>query len=79
MATHHNPANAGEFADAACAIHIADAWVNTNRAGSTGSCFLLEMDQDALQLIGIDIAELHQIGLDAASQTQEVVRQFMAH
>ena len=79
VATHHNPASSGEFASAACAIHIADAWVNTNRTGSTGSCFLLEMDQDALQLIGIDVAELHQIGLEAAGQTHEVVRQFMSH
>lgn len=79
VATHHNPTSSGEFAHAACAIHIADAWVNTNRAGSTGSCYLLEMDQDALQLIGIEIAELHQIGLDSAGQTQGVVRQFMNH
>ena len=79
VATHHNPTNSGEFSAAACAIHIADAWVNTNRAGSTGSCFLLEMDQGALQSMGIDIAELHQIGLEAAGQTQEVVRQFMAN
>jgi putative nucleotidyltransferase with HDIG domain len=79
VATHHNPAGAAEFANAACAIHIADCWVNTNRAGSTGSCYLLEMDQDALRLVGIDIAELHQIGLEAAGQTQEVVRQFLAH
>ena len=79
VAKHHDPASSGEFASAACAIHIADAWVNTNRAGSTGSCYLLEMDQDALQSIGIDAAELHQIGLEAAGQTLEVVRQFMAH
>ena len=79
VATHHNPAGSGEFAVAACAIHIADAWVNTNRAGSTGSCYLLEMDQDALHSIGIDTAELHQIGLEAAGQTLEVVRQFMTH
>ena len=79
VATHHNPSSSGEFANAACAIHIADAWVNTNRAGSTGSCYLLEMDRDALQSIGIDTAELHQIGLEAAGQTLEVVRQFMNH
>ena len=76
VATHHNPSSSGEFANAACAIHIADAWVNTNR---TGSCFLLEMERDALQSIGIDTAELHQIGLEAAGQTLEVVRQFMNH
>ncbi len=79
VATHHNPASSGEFSNAACAIHIADAWVNTNRAGSTGSCFLLEMDLEALQSIGLDTAELHEIGLESAAQTQEVVRQFMAH
>lgn len=79
VAIHHHPGGDGEHGLTASAIHVADAWVNTNRAGSTGSCFLLEMDSQAIQRIDIAIEDLHQMGLDAAEQTQEIVRQFLNH
>lgn len=79
IAAHHDPFQGGEYVTVACAIHIADAWVNTNRIGSSGSCYLLEMDLEALQKIGIDTQVLHQIGLDAGEQTLEVMRQFVNH
>lgn len=79
VATHHQPENGGKYVLAACAIHAADAWVNTNRAGSTGSCFILEMDREALQKIGVEIEDLHQIGLDAMEETAQIVRQFTNH
>ena len=79
VATHHRPSTGGEYAMAACLIHVADSWVNTNRVGSTGSCFLLEMDMDALSFVGIDIDVLHQTGLESGEQTLEIVRQFMNH
>ena len=78
VAIHHHPGY-GDYALVASAIHVADAWVNTNRAGSTGSCFLLEMDQQSIERIDIAIEDLHQIGLEAAEQTQDIVRQFLNH
>ncbi len=76
---HHDPGASGEYAPAACAIHVADAWVNTNRLGSTGSCYLLELDHDALASLGLDAENLHQIGIEAGARTQEVLRQFQSH
>ncbi len=79
VGSHHDPGANGEYAPAASAIHVADAWVNTNRLGSTGSCYLLELDHDALASLGLDAENLHQIGLAAGQQTQEVLRQFLSH
>ncbi len=79
IARHHDPGEGGEYAPVACAIHVADAWVNTNRLGSTGSCYLLELDHDALAALRIDVEDLHHIGLAAGEQTQQVLRQFQAH
>ncbi len=79
IARHHDPGEGGEYAPVACAIHVADAWVNTNRLGSTGSCYLLELDHDALAALRIDAENLHHIGLAAGEQTQQVLRQFQAH
>lgn len=79
VANHHYPTGSGDHMLTACAIHAADAWVNTNRAGSTGSCFLLEMDPEALPSLGIANQDIHQTGLDSAEQTQDIVRQFLNH
>ncbi len=79
VATHHDPRRGGEFAHAACAVHIADAWVNTHRIGSSGGGFELQIDPDAMSLIGVDIDELDRIGAIACEQIHAVVRQFMGH
>jgi len=79
VVTHHDPRMGGEFSLAASAIHIADAWVNTNRIGSSGSGFELALDPEALERLGIEIEAVEQIGPEAANQTQAVARQFMGH
>ncbi len=79
VATHHTPGYGGEFSAITCAVHIADCWVNTNRAGSTGSCFLLDMDREAQAQLGIETDELHQTGLECADTIQDVMRQFLSH
>ncbi|MDH3447569.1 MAG: HDOD domain-containing protein [Gammaproteobacteria bacterium] len=79
VVTHHDPRKAGQYSLAGCAVHIADAWVNSNRAGSSGQGFELEIDPEALQLFGIDADDIDQIGARAAAQTQAVVRRFMGH
>ncbi len=79
VAMHHNPAGSGEFMLTACAIHIADAWVNANRSGSSGSKFDLEIDPEALELISVDMDAVENAARTAGEQTQAVVRQFMCH
>ncbi len=79
VATHHNPVAAGEFVLTACAIHIADAWINSNRTDSGGSRFTLAIDSEVLELIGVDIDAVEKAALVAAGQTLAVVRQFMSH
>ncbi|MCP4979981.1 MAG: HDOD domain-containing protein [Gammaproteobacteria bacterium] len=76
---HHDPHNAGEFSAAACSIHIADAWVNANRMGSSGAEFELVMDAFALDQIGVDIEVVEQAGRLADQQTHTLVRQFLSH
>jgi HD-like signal output (HDOD) protein len=76
---HHDPQSGGEYLVTASAIHIADAWVNTNLSGSSGSGFPLDIDISALQVIGIDKENLDLIGKSAGVQTKALVRQFMAH
>lgn len=79
VAMHHNPAGSGEFMLTACAIHIADAWVNANRIGSSGRRFDLEIDPEALELVGVDKDAIEYAARIADEQTQAVVRQFMGH
>lgn len=79
VAMHHNPAASGEFMLTACAIHIADAWVNANRYGSSGSRFELDIDPEALDLMGVDRDVVESAARVASEQTQAVVRQFMVH
>lgn len=79
VVTHHEPRKGGEYSLAACAIHIADGWVNTNFLGSSGSGFELSINPEALERINVDIEEVDRIGALAAEQTNAVVRQFMGH
>lgn len=79
VAMHHNPTASGEFMLTACAIHIADAWVNANRYGSSGSRFELDIDPEALELIGVDVDTVENAARIAGQQTQAVVQQFMGH
>jgi HD-like signal output (HDOD) protein len=76
---HHNPAGASEFTLAACAVHIADAWINTHRTGSSGMGFGLDIEPEALARIGIDIEAVDDAGRLAGTQTHAIVRQFLNH
>lgn len=79
VVTHHEPRKGGEYSLAACAIHIADAWVNTHRLGSSGSDFELAIEPQALERVGVDFEEIDRIGGLAGEQTHAVLRQFLAH
>ncbi len=79
VACHHHPGLASEYEPASCVIHIADAWVNTQRGGSSGSAFELEIEPYALQRVNIEIEEIGRIGDNAGELTRAVARQFLNH
>jgi HD-like signal output (HDOD) protein len=76
---HHDPLNAGEFATATGLIHIADAWVNTNRIGSSGSGFELHVEPLVMEQNRVDVDVVELAGRVASEQTHAVVRQFMSN
>ena len=76
---HHEPGQSDEYQLAACAIHIADAWVNTHRIGRSGDSIELLIDEVALHRIDIDSERVSEIGQMARQQTREVARLFMSH
>ncbi len=79
VASHHKPGESGEYAMAACAVHIADAWVNSNHIGSSGVGFELDIDSEALALIGVNNDKIALAWLLASEQSDAIVRQFMSH
>ena len=76
---HHQPGQSDEFQLAACAIHVADAWVNTHRIGRSGDGMELLIDEVALYRIEIDSERISEIGEVARQRTRDVVRLFMSH
>lgn len=76
---HHDPGNSGEYQLAACAIHLADAWVNTHRIGRSGDGAELMIDEAALFRIDIESEQISEIGQVARAQTAGLARLFMNH
>jgi HD-like signal output (HDOD) protein len=76
---HHQPGQSDEYQLAACAIHVADAWVNTHRIGRSGDGMELLIDEVALYRIEIDSERISEIGEVARQRTGDVVRLFMSH
>ena len=77
--THHNPAEGGEFMLSACAVHIADAWVNSNLSDSSGDRCELDISDEALARVGVDLKAVETAARSAAEQIRAVASQFMAH
>lgn len=76
---HHDPGQSHEYQLAACAIHLADAWVNTHQVGRSGDGSELMIDEVALYRIDIESEQISEIGQAAKLQTREVARLFMNH
>ncbi len=76
---HHDPGQSHEYQLAACAIHLADAWVNTHHVGRSGDGSELMIDEVALHRIDIESEQISEIGQAAKLQTREVARLFMNH
>jgi HD-like signal output (HDOD) protein len=76
---HHEPEQSDEYQLATCAIHLADAWVNTHRIGRSGDSVELLIDEVALHRIDIDSERISEIGQIARQRTRDVARLFMSH
>jgi hypothetical protein len=76
---HHDPGQSHEYQLAACAIHLADAWVNTHQVGRSGDGSELMIDEVALYRIDIESEQISEIGQAAKLQAREVARMFMNH
>jgi HD-like signal output (HDOD) protein len=76
---HHDPGQSHEYQLAACAIHLADAWVNTHQVGRSGDGSELMIDEVAMYRIDIESGQISEIGQAAKLQTREVARMFMDH
>ena len=76
---HHRPDESHEFSHTTCTIHIADAWVNKNRLGSSGESNTPEIQPEAMQLLGIQESDLDEIWSHAGEEIRDVVRQFVSH
>ncbi len=76
---HHRPTDAHEYAQMACAIQIADAWVNKNKVGTSGEKFTPSIDSEATKLLGIQENEMDEIWTLALDDIKDVIRQFVTH
>lgn len=75
VSCHHDPLAAGEFLQAACVVHIADAWINRESIGSVESSPPV-IERQALDQISITEADLAEIWLTASEEVFSIVRRF---
>ncbi len=76
---HHDPLQAQEFTPMACAVNIADAWVNHQKKAGSGEDSEIPINPDALQLLGMQLFELDEIWALAKDEITDVNRQFLNH
>ena len=76
---HHDPMAANEFIQIACVIHIADAWINREKIGSSGESNPPVIEQQALQQISITEEDVEEIWLTAKDEVFSVASQFLHH
>lgn len=76
---HHRPVEAQEYEHIACAIHIADAWVNKHQVGSSGEKLMPAINLEAAKFLGIQEYELDEIWMLALGDINDVIRRFLGH
>lgn len=75
VSCHHDPLAASEFLQAACVVHIADAWINRESIGSVESNPPV-IERQALDQISITEADLAEIWLTASEEIFSIARRF---
>ncbi|MFT5656770.1 MAG: HD-like signal output (HDOD) protein [Gammaproteobacteria bacterium] len=76
---HHKPELSAEFATMTCAVHIADAWANKYKIGSSGERLIPSIQSEATRVLGIEVGELDEIWVLAIDDINDVIRQFVTH
>ena len=76
---HHRPDQASEFVHMACAVHIADAWVNKNQVGTSGERKMPLINPQAMQILGVQEYEMDEIWSLAVDEINDVIKQFVQH
>ena len=76
---HHDVMAAPEFNLIAGAVHIADAWVNRQKMGSSGEHTEPAIDVEALKLMNIQEYELEEIWALAKDEIVDIINQFLNH
>ncbi len=76
---HHRPDQASEFAHMACAVHMADAWVNKNQTGSSGERRMPAINPQATQMLGVQEYEMDEVWNLTLDEINDVINQFVQH
>lgn len=76
---HHDPQKSLEYAQTTSVIHIADAWVNRKKIGSSGETNIPAIEEHALDTISIGENDLDEIWSSAFDQVTSVINQFLTH
>jgi HD-like signal output (HDOD) protein len=76
---HHRPDQASEFVHMACAVHIADAWVNKHQLGTSGERRMPIINPQASQILGVQEYEMDEIWALSIDEINDVIKQFVQH
>ena len=76
---HHDPLAASEFILISSVVHIADAWVNRQRIGTSGESNPPAIEQQALDQISIKEEDLEEIWQTGSDEVFSVINQFLGH
>lgn len=74
---HHLPQMSLDESKVIAAVHIADAWINKNRIGSSGERFDVMADQSCMNELNLEPYEMDEIWVLAEDEIGEVYRQFI--
>ncbi len=77
VSCHHQPQKSIEFAQVTAAVHVADAWVNRERMGTSGERFELPIEPQALTQLNLRDYELDEIWGLAKDEIDDVLRRFL--
>ncbi len=76
VACHHRPEMSMDFPQVTAAVHVADAWVNHQKVGSSGERFEIPINTEALQQLNLQDYEMDEIWDLAEDEIREVLSQF---
>lgn len=76
---HHHPLKSLEYAPMTSAVHLADAWVNRQKFGSSGEANALELSHHALEILSIQEPDMDEVWIQGKDEISDVINQFLSH